>query len=73
MDVNMLESKPWMDKLQVLQELASQNPSSARIFKAIADPPTTSLQRLKVRICFFLLILNDSYVLDFHQNCSMRW
>ncbi|XP_060972946.1 uncharacterized protein LOC115725084 isoform X1 [Cannabis sativa] len=41
------ESKPWMDKLQVLQELASQNPSSARIFKAIADPPTTSLQRLK--------------------------
>lgn len=36
-----------MDKLQVLQELASQNPSSARIFKAIADPPTTSLQRLK--------------------------
>ncbi|PON81885.1 Type I phosphodiesterase/nucleotide pyrophosphatase/phosphate transferase [Trema orientale] len=42
------ESKPWMDKLQMLQELASQYPSSARIFKAIADPPTTSLQRLKL-------------------------
>ncbi|XP_024925039.3 uncharacterized protein LOC107405909 isoform X2 [Ziziphus jujuba] len=41
------EPKPWMDKLQVLQKLASQRPSSARIFKAIADPPTTSLQRLK--------------------------
>ncbi|KAL3835129.1 hypothetical protein ACJIZ3_009865 [Penstemon smallii] len=41
------EKKPWMDKLKVFHELASQNQSSARIFKAIADPPTTSLQRLK--------------------------
>ncbi|XP_051126455.1 uncharacterized protein LOC127248244 isoform X2 [Andrographis paniculata] len=41
------EKKPWMDKLQVMHELASVNSSSARIFKAIADPPTTSLQRLK--------------------------
>ncbi|KAL5570338.1 hypothetical protein UlMin_026913 [Ulmus minor] len=40
-------SKPWMNKLPVLQEQASQKPLSARIFKAIADPPTTSLQRLK--------------------------
>ncbi|MFS8024054.1 putative alkaline-phosphatase-like, core domain superfamily [Helianthus anomalus] len=39
------EKKPWMDKLQVLHKLASE--SGARIFKAIADPPTTSLQRLK--------------------------
>ncbi|KAI8565927.1 hypothetical protein RHMOL_Rhmol03G0298800 [Rhododendron molle] len=41
--------KPWMGKLQVLHELASQEGSSARIFKAIADPPTTSLQRLKMK------------------------
>ncbi|XP_028773569.1 GPI ethanolamine phosphate transferase 3-like [Neltuma alba] len=41
------ESKPWMDKLQVLRMVASRNGSSARIFKAFADPPTTSLQRLK--------------------------
>ncbi|KAL3621584.1 hypothetical protein CASFOL_036496 [Castilleja foliolosa] len=41
------EKKPWMDKLQVLHELASQNQSSTKIFKAIADPPTTTLQRLK--------------------------
>lgn len=41
------EKKPWMDKLQILHEVASQNLSSSRIFKAIADPPTTSLQRLK--------------------------
>lgn len=42
------EKKPWMDKLKVLHKLASENELSARIFKAIADPPTTSLQRLKV-------------------------
>ncbi|XP_057471375.1 uncharacterized protein LOC130760176 [Actinidia eriantha] len=36
-----------MDKLQVLHKLASREGSSARIFKAIADPPTTTLQRLK--------------------------
>ncbi|KAI3736037.1 hypothetical protein L6452_15569 [Arctium lappa] len=41
------EKKPWMDKLQVLHKLASEPESAARIFKAIADPPTTSLQRLK--------------------------
>ncbi|CAI9113242.1 OLC1v1013815C1 [Oldenlandia corymbosa var. corymbosa] len=41
------EKKPWMDKLQVLQKLASKPGSFAKIFKAIADPPTTSVQRLK--------------------------
>ncbi|XP_078435791.1 alkaline-phosphatase-like family protein isoform X2 [Wolffia australiana] len=41
------EVKPWMDKLEVLQKIASDEGSSAKIFKAIADPPTTSLQRLK--------------------------
>ncbi|KAI3795243.1 hypothetical protein L1987_37892 [Smallanthus sonchifolius] len=41
------EKKPWMDKLKVLHKLASESESAARIFKAIADPPTTSLQRLK--------------------------
>ncbi|XP_078168361.1 alkaline-phosphatase-like family protein isoform X2 [Carex rostrata] len=41
------EKKPWMDRLSLLQHLASTQPNSSRIFKAIADPPTTSLQRLK--------------------------
>ncbi|KQJ86447.1 hypothetical protein BRADI_4g05550v3 [Brachypodium distachyon] len=41
------EKQPWMDKLQVLQKLAAEEKNSARIFKALADPPTTSLQRLK--------------------------
>ncbi|CAN6441121.1 unnamed protein product [Victoria cruziana] len=42
------DKKLWMDKLKVLQKLASDKEYSARIFKAIADPPTTSLQRLKL-------------------------
>ncbi|XP_027164375.1 GPI ethanolamine phosphate transferase 3-like isoform X2 [Coffea eugenioides] len=41
------ERKPWMDKLPVLHKLASKPGLAAKIFKAIADPPTTSLQRLK--------------------------
>ncbi|KAE8680302.1 hypothetical protein F3Y22_tig00111392pilonHSYRG00604 [Hibiscus syriacus] len=41
------QKQPWMDRLKVLQRMALGNPSSAKIFKAIADPPTTSLQRLK--------------------------
>jgi len=41
-----------MDKLQVLQKLAANEKTSARIFKALADPPTTSLQRLKVTVAF---------------------
>lgn len=58
------EAKPWMDKLTVLQKLASDEGSSARIFKAIADPPTTSLQRLKV----FFAISKFLPVMDFHVS-----
>lgn len=50
------EKKPWMDKLEVLQKLASDERMNSRIFKAIADPPTTSLQRLKVQ--FIIVLLN---------------
>ncbi|KAG6546008.1 hypothetical protein Mapa_012671 [Marchantia paleacea] len=41
------EPKPWMDKLSILQRLVEEQDSTARIFKFIADPPTTTLQRLK--------------------------
>jgi GPI ethanolamine phosphate transferase 3 subunit O len=41
-----------MDKLHVLQKLAADEKTSSRIFKALADPPTTSLQRLKVILTF---------------------
>lgn len=63
------EKKPWMDKLQVLHEYASKNQSTAKIFKAIADPPTTSLQRLKVKPMLFLHFAkgNDWISLSFLQ------
>ncbi|KAL3691933.1 hypothetical protein R1sor_005584 [Riccia sorocarpa] len=41
------DPKPWMDKLPVLQRLVAEDNSTARIFKFLADPPTTTLQRLK--------------------------
>ena len=44
-----------MDKIPVLQKLASTKGSLAKIFKAISDPPTTSLQRLKV--IFSLIVI----------------
>ena len=37
----------------MIQKLAAEAGSSSRIFKAIADPPTTSLQRLKVATITF--------------------
>ena len=49
-----------MDKLRVLHKMASERASSAKIFKAIADPPTTSLQRLKV--LFFFVILDGMFI-----------
>lgn len=36
-----------MDKLQVLHKLAADEKTAARIFKSLADPPTTTQQRLK--------------------------
>lgn len=45
------EPQAWMDKLPVLQRLARENRNSARMFKFVADPPTTTLQRLKVGVC----------------------
>lgn len=49
-----------MDKLPVLQKLASTKGSLARIFKAISDPPTTSLQRLKVVYLLSVIIVFGS-------------
>ena len=44
----------------MLQQLAEEERSSARIFKFVADPPTTTLQRLKVCLLnnFFKIRVN---------------
>jgi hypothetical protein len=70
-----------MDKLQVLQKLAADEKKSARIFKALADPPTTSLQRLKVMstaVCLFILsalqmLCQKKTVISCKPQCNTKW
>ncbi|KAI8483307.1 hypothetical protein Bbelb_389110 [Branchiostoma belcheri] len=38
---------PFQNKLPVLHELLTSRPESAALFKFLADPPTTTMQRLK--------------------------
>uniref|UniRef100_A0A1B6K3N9 Uncharacterized protein n=3 Tax=Homalodisca liturata TaxID=320908 RepID=A0A1B6K3N9_9HEMI len=40
------ETPPFKNKLKVINELLTNNPGHARLFKFIADPPTTTMQRL---------------------------
>ncbi|XP_016958314.1 GPI ethanolamine phosphate transferase 3 [Drosophila biarmipes] len=44
---NVTEPLPYENKLVVLQELLQQSPDHARLMRFRADPPTTTLQRLK--------------------------
>ncbi|XP_016338998.1 GPI ethanolamine phosphate transferase 3-like [Sinocyclocheilus anshuiensis] len=39
--------KPFENKLPVLDEMASSHPSHARLYTFRADPPTTTMQRIK--------------------------
>lgn len=41
------ESKPYSNKLQYVQNLLRREPQNSRLYKFVADPPTTTLQRLK--------------------------
>lgn len=40
-------SGPWVTRLSALEKIARAEGRSAAVFKFVADPPTTSLQRLK--------------------------
>ncbi|XP_032571459.1 GPI ethanolamine phosphate transferase 3 [Drosophila sechellia] len=44
---NATDPLPYENKLVVLQELLQQSPDHARLMRFRADPPTTTLQRLK--------------------------
>lgn len=44
---NLTRSLPFENKLSVLHELIEHTPDQARIMRFVADPPTTTLQRLK--------------------------
>jgi phosphatidylinositol glycan class O len=38
---------PYQNKLPIINDLLKRDPDHARLLKFIADPPTTTLQRLK--------------------------
>lgn len=38
---------PYQNKLPIIDKLLKQSPNSTRLYKFLADPPTTTLQRLK--------------------------
>ncbi|KAL5275149.1 PIGO family protein [Megaselia abdita] len=46
-DENLVDPKPYQNKLRVIHELLELKPNRSRLLKFIADPPTTTLQRLK--------------------------
>ncbi|KYB26700.1 GPI ethanolamine phosphate transferase 3 [Tribolium castaneum] len=46
-DENLKNPLPFQNKLPVINELLKQQPDNSRLYKFIADPPTTTMQRLK--------------------------
>lgn len=44
---NLPNPEPYQNKIKIIHELLQQKPKQSRMFKFIADPPTTTLQRLK--------------------------
>lgn len=46
-DENLTNPLPYQNKLPIIHELLKRRPDHARLLKFIADPPTTTLQRLK--------------------------
>lgn len=46
-DENLTDPLPYQNKLSVFKELQDNFPNHTRMLKFIADPPTTTLQRLK--------------------------
>lgn len=46
-DENLTDPLPYQNKLPVLYELMQRYPDNTRFLKFLADPPTTTLQRLK--------------------------
>lgn len=42
--------------LATIEKLIEQRPQNSKLFKFIADPPTTTMQRIKVWFLFYLVI-----------------
>ena len=41
------ETLPYQNKLKVIHEVMEKSPQQAALFRFVADPPTTTMQRLK--------------------------
>lgn len=46
-DENLTNPLPYQNKLPIINELLRGHPQNTRLLKFLADPPTTTLQRLK--------------------------
>eukprot|EP00117_Sycon_ciliatum_P026340 scpid39013/ scgid21643/ GPI ethanolamine phosphate transferase 3; Phosphatidylinositol-glycan biosynthesis class O protein len=46
-NINAEESLPYMNKMPIIEATVEERPNNAKLFKFIADPPTTTMQRLK--------------------------
>lgn len=46
-DVPKHEELPYQNKLSIINDLLQTKPRSSKLFKFIADPPTTTMQRIK--------------------------
>ncbi|KAG8236340.1 hypothetical protein J437_LFUL010474, partial [Ladona fulva] len=46
-DENLNHTQSFQNKIPIVHELVKLKPQNARLFKFIADPPTTTMQRLK--------------------------
>lgn len=46
-DENITKPLPYQNKLPIIYELSQKYPDNTRLLKFLADPPTTTLQRLK--------------------------
>lgn len=46
-DENIMEPLPYQNKLPIIRYLMKAQPERSRLLKFLADPPTTTLQRLK--------------------------
>lgn len=49
-DENLTDPLPYQNKLPIIAELIQNYPDNSRLLKFLADPPTTTLQRLKGKI-----------------------
>lgn len=44
---NVINPEPFENRLTIFRDLLTKQPDNARLYKFIADPPTTTMQRLK--------------------------